>query len=170
MQPTAPADVLRAAADGVRPRAADKGLEVVLDMPGELPDVQANPERLLHALGNLLDNAVTYTDRGGKITLSAIPSNGHVVFTVADTGIGIPPEFLPHVFERFFRVPGRSRGGGTGLGLAITKEIVTAHGGTVTCESAPGTGTTFRLTLPALVVVQAAADGVADSAASTQSG
>jgi signal transduction histidine kinase len=167
MQPTAPAEVLRAAADAIRPRAVDKGLEVVLEMPGELPDVAANPERLLHALGNLLDNAVTYTDQGGKVTLSAIPSNGHVMFTVSDTGIGIPPEYLPHVFERFFRVPGRSRGGGTGLGLAITREIVAAHGGTVTCESAPGTGTTFRLALPAQVNTQALTSGVATAAESS---
>jgi signal transduction histidine kinase len=150
MQPVSPVVVLRAAADGIGPRAADKGVEVVLDVPAELPDVAASTERLLHALGNLLDNAVTYTDRGGKINLSAIPSNGHVVFTVSDTGIGIPPEYLSHVFERFFRVPGRSRGGGTGLGLAIAREIVAAHGGTVACESVPGVGSTFRLTLPAV--------------------
>jgi signal transduction histidine kinase len=150
LQPVAPLDVLRAAADAIGPRAAAKGLEVDLEVPAELPDVSANSERLSHALGNLLDNAVTYTDRGGKITLSAIPSNGHVVIQVADTGIGIPPEYLPHVFERFFRVPGRSRGGGTGLGLAIVREIIAAHGGQAACESAPGAGTTFRLTLPAL--------------------
>ena len=67
---------------------------------------------------------------------------------MADTGLGIPPEYLPHVFEKFFRVPGQSQGGGTGLGLAIVREIVTAHGGTITCDSQPGAGTMFRLTLP----------------------
>ncbi len=62
--------------------------------------------------------------------------------------MGIPPESLPHVFEKFFRVPSQSKGVGTGLGLAIVQEIVAAHGGTITCESTPGKGTTFRMTLP----------------------
>src|SRR5205823_10718172 len=108
----------------------------------------ADPERLAHALGNLLDNALNYTDPGGKITLGATAADGQVVLSVADTGVGIPTESLPHVFEKFFRVPGQSRGQGTGLGLAIVKEIVTAHGGTITCESRPGAGTVFRVTLP----------------------
>ena len=72
------------------------------------------------------------------------------MLTVADTGVGIPPEYLPHVFDRFFRIPGQSEEAGTGLGLAIVKEIVTAHGGEITCESEPGKGTTFRITLPAV--------------------
>ena len=87
---------------------------------------------------------------GGRITLSAEPApGGRVRLSVADTGEGIPPEHLPHVFERFFRVPGKSRGQGTGLGLAIVREVVGAHGGEVACDSAPGQGTTFHLTLPA---------------------
>jgi signal transduction histidine kinase len=69
--------------------------------------------------------------------------------TVADNGQGIPLEFLPQVFEKFFRIPGRSKDKGTGLGLAIVREIVQAHGGAITCESKPGAGTTFRLLLPA---------------------
>jgi signal transduction histidine kinase len=105
--------------------------------------------RLGHALQNLLDNALTYTDRGGRVTLAASADGDSVTLSVADTGCGIPPEHLPHVFEKFFRVPGQSRGSGTGLGLAIVNEIVTAHGGAVTCESKPGTGTLFRLVLPA---------------------
>jgi len=68
---------------------------------------------------------------------------------VADTGVGIPPEHLGHVFDRFARIPGHSRAGGAGLGLAIVREIVAAHGGSVAVESRPGAGTTFRLTLPA---------------------
>ena len=104
--------------------------------------------RLGHALSNLLDNALTYTDAGGKITLSAAAASWTVTLTVADTGCGIPPEHLPRVFDRFFRVPGQSRGSGTGLGLAIVREIVTAHGGSVSCQSEPGHGTTFTITLP----------------------
>jgi signal transduction histidine kinase len=119
--------------------------------------VAADAQRLGHALGNLLDNALTYTDSGGRITLSAARAADGVTLSVEDTGKGIPPEYLPQVFSRFFRIPGRSRGGGTGLGLAITREIVTAHGGTITCDSHPGGGTVFRLTLPAW------AEPVADS-------
>jgi signal transduction histidine kinase len=71
-----------------------------------------------------------------------------VILSVSDTGVGIPPEYLPHLFERFLRIPGQSEPAGTGLGLAIVKEVVTAHGGDVACESEPGQGTTFRVTLP----------------------
>jgi NtrC-family two-component system sensor histidine kinase KinB len=147
--PEPPANLLKTAAESVRPRAEDKGVTVVLEAPEDLPPVAADAERLGHALGNLLDNALTYTERGGRITLSATATDGRVTLNVADTGLGIPPEHLPHVFDKFFRIPGRSQGGGTGLGLAIVREIVSAHGGSVTCESKPGSGTVFRLTLPA---------------------
>lgn len=103
--------------------------------------------RMGAALGNLLDNALNYTNPGGTITLTAAKEAETVVLTVTDTGAGIPPEHLPHVFSKFFRVPGQNRGG-TGLGLAIVHEIVTAHGGTITCESVLGKGTTFRLSFP----------------------
>jgi signal transduction histidine kinase len=124
-------------------------VQVVVEAPSDLPLVLADAGRLGYALGNLLDNALTYTDRGGRITLSAAKAGDRIALTVADTGVGIPPEHLPHVFERFFRVPGQSRGTGTGLGLAIVREIVSAHDGTITCESRPHAGTVFRITLPA---------------------
>ena len=140
LRPEPPADLLQAAADGIRPRAQDKGVEIRVEAPPDLPPVAADAGRLGYALGNLLDNAVTYTDRGGRITLAAASAGDHVVLTVADTGAGIPPDHLPHVFEKFFRVPGQSRAGGTGLGLAIVHEVVTAHGGTVTCDERRPTG------------------------------
>ena len=148
LEPEQPESLLRIAADAVRPRADDQAIEVVLDMPQGLPKVAVDASRLGSALGNLLDNALTYTDRGGKITLGARAEGDTVTLSVADTGVGIPPESLPHVFEKFFRVPSQSKGVGTGLGLAIVQEIVAAHGGTITCESTPGKGTTFRMTLP----------------------
>jgi signal transduction histidine kinase len=147
-RPESPGELLQAAAEAIRPRAEDKGLQVEVDMPPDLPAVAVDAKRFGHALNNLLDNAVTYTNRGGQINLSATTTPEVVVITVADTGIGIPPEHLPHVFERFFRVPEQSPEGGTGLGLAIVQEIVTAHGGTIICESEPGAGTRFRITLP----------------------
>ncbi|HWY86374.1 MAG TPA: ATP-binding protein [Gemmataceae bacterium] len=148
VRPEAPATLLQAAADGIRPRAQDKGVDITLDVPPNLPAVAVDAARFGNALGNLLDNALTYTDRGGRITLSAGAAGDGVTLVVADTGCGIPPEHLGHVFEKFFRVPGQSRGSGTGLGLAIVQEIVTAHGGTISCASQPGVGTTFRINLP----------------------
>ncbi|MGE5191243.1 MAG: ATP-binding protein [Deltaproteobacteria bacterium] len=140
--------LLQSAADAVRPRADDKGIEIVVEVLPGLPPVAVDASRLGHALRNLLDNALTYTDRGGRITLSASADAEAVILSVADTGIGIPAEHVTHVFEKFFRVPGQSRGTGTGLGLAIVNEIVAAHGGTITCESRPGAGTVFRMRLP----------------------
>jgi signal transduction histidine kinase len=148
IRPEAPGDLLTAAADAFRAQAEDRGIELMVNVPPGLPSVAVDAARLGTALGNLVDNALTYTDRGGKITLTATAGRDSVTLAVSDTGIGIPAEHLPHVFEKFFRVPGQSRGGGTGLGLAIVNEIVTAHGGTVTCESQPGAGTTFRLMIP----------------------
>ncbi|MFO0845651.1 MAG: ATP-binding protein [Gemmataceae bacterium] len=150
LRPESPDSLLQAAADAAAPRASDKGVEVLVDAPASLPAVAADATRLGTALRNLLDNALTFTDRGGRVTLSARAKDGSVTLAVADTGEGIPPEYVPRVFEKFFRVPGQTRGSGTGLGLAIVQEIVLAHGGTITCESRPCEGTVFCLTLPAL--------------------
>jgi NtrC-family two-component system sensor histidine kinase KinB len=156
--PASPAELLRAAAETAHPRALDKGVVISVETPGDLPLVSADVQRLGHALGNLLDNALTYTERGGRISLSAFAADDSVTLTVTDTGIGIPPEYLPRLFDRFFRVPDQSKGSGTGLGLAIVREIMTAHGGTVSCASTPGAETTFRLTLPVWVERSAARD------------
>lgn len=150
LQPVRPESLLRTAADSIRARAADHAIEVVLNLGDCLPEVQVDVSRFGSALQNLLNNALTYTDRGGRITLGAQSDGDEVELSVADTGIGIPADALPHVFEKFFRVPGQSKGTGTGLGLAIVQEIVVAHGGTITCDSHPGKGTVFRIRLPAL--------------------
>lgn len=141
-------ELLRTAAEAIGPRAQDKRVDVKLDIAPGLPPVMVDAARIGTALRNLLDNALTYTDPGGLVTLSATLGPDAVTLAVTDTGIGIPPEHLPHIFEKFSRVPEQSRGSGTGLGLAIVHEIVTAHNGAITCESRPGTGTTFRLSLP----------------------
>jgi PAS domain S-box-containing protein len=149
LKPESPAALLHDAAEAVGPRAADQDVAVDVRVARELPMVNVDIQRLGHALGNLLNNALEHTSRGGDITLSAAADGDSVLFSVADTGSGIPAEYLPHVFERFFRIPGQSKVSGTGLGLAIVREIVTAHGGTVACESQPGKGTTFYIRLPA---------------------
>jgi signal transduction histidine kinase len=120
----------------------------VLNVPPDLPPVAVDPARIGTALRNLVDNALAYTDSGGRITLAATATSEAVTLSVADTGIGIAAEYIPHIFEKFFRIRGQSRGSGTGLGLAIVHEIAVAHGGTITCDSQPGVGTTFYLTLP----------------------
>jgi signal transduction histidine kinase len=148
-QTEAPAALLQLAAEAIAPRAEDKGIALHVEAAADLPAVEVDPERWAHAMNNLLDNAVRHTNRGGAITLSATAADEHVTFSVRDTGTGIAPEHLPHIFERFFRVPGQTAGTGTGLGLAITREIVAAHDGTITCTSQPGQGTTFRIVLPA---------------------
>lgn len=142
-------EFLQTAAEGARARAEDKHLELHVECEPDLPRVSVDPERMGQALGNLLNNAITYTPAGGSIRLGAEIVEGRIVLTVADSGVGIPAEHLPRVFDRFFRIPGQSDESGTGLGLAIVKEIVTAHGGDITCTSEPGNGTAFRITLPA---------------------
>jgi signal transduction histidine kinase len=120
------------------------------DVPVDLPAAWADPERLHQVLFNLLDNAVRFTPSGGAVTVSAALRGDRLEVRVADTGPGIPPEHLPHVFERFYRVDqARSRGdGGTGIGLAIARSIVEAHGGRIWAESHLGTGTVFGFELP----------------------
>ena len=148
LKPERPAELVRSVLETFRPRAEDKGVVIDVDVSEELPSVAADAQRLRHALDNLLDNALAYTEAAGHIRLAATAADGLLTLAVSDTGIGIPPQYLPHVFERFFRIPGQSQGGGSGLGLAIVREIVTAHGGSVSCDSRPGAGSTFRLELP----------------------
>jgi two-component system phosphate regulon sensor histidine kinase PhoR len=131
------------------PRLKEKGLDLRIVISEALPEVIADPFKLEQVFINLIDNAVKYTERGG-ITVGAEPEGNRVCVKVSDTGIGIPKEHLPRIFERFYVVDkSRSRqNAGTGLGLSIVKHIVQLHGGTVTVESAPGRGTTFTILFP----------------------
>ena len=151
-------DLLRDAHVNFGPQAADRGVTLALDLPGDLPRVTADWRRVSQVLGNLLTNALRHTPQGGCVTLSAAlvspagsgAEEGKVEVTVADTGTGIPPEELPYIFERFWRgEKSRSRAaGGTGLGLAIARQLVEMHGGTIRVESTPGRGSKFSFTLP----------------------
>jgi len=133
-------------------KAQAKNIRLELTPPPPLPEVMADPARIDQVITNLVTNAIRHTGAGGSITLTlstdADPAN--ISITVTDTGEGIAPEHLPHIFERFYRAaPSRSRQeGGAGLGLAIVKQMVEAHRGTVRAESQPGSGATFVITLP----------------------
>jgi signal transduction histidine kinase len=129
---------------------SDRGVAVESELPNDLPSVNADRERVHQVLFNLVDNAVRFTPAGGAVTVSAYRHNGSVEVKVADTGVGIPPEHLPRLFERFYRAdPARSRGdGGTGIGLAIARSVVEAHGGHIRAESELGRGSVFTFDLP----------------------
>ncbi|HEX2253425.1 MAG TPA: ATP-binding protein [Thermoanaerobaculia bacterium] len=151
-----PVDLARLAeraVETVAARAAERGVELALVLPpgAALPAVDGDPAHLERLLLNLLDNASKYNRPGGSVTVRlAASAQGEAVLEVADTGIGIPADALPRIFERFYRVDkGRAREeGGTGLGLAIVKHIAQAHGGRVEVESRVGRGTTLRVHLP----------------------
>jgi two-component system, OmpR family, phosphate regulon sensor histidine kinase PhoR len=131
-------------------KTAQKGLSLEADIPGDLPLVRGDLSSLSELLQNLLDNAVQYTPRGGRIRVSARVAGEQAVLTVSDTGIGIPQAEQERIFERFYRVDAaRSReAGGTGLGLAIAKHIVESHGGRIWVESAVGQGSQFHFSIP----------------------
>jgi len=145
-----PEQVLLNVVEEMKPSYVDRGVSLVLDLPGDIPHVLADRLRLEIVFANLLSNGLKFTPPGGEVKVSARLEKGAVLFVVEDTGSGIPKESLPHVFEKFFRVPGRGgQPSNTGLGLAIVKEIIEAHGGKVEVASTPGEGTKFSFTLAA---------------------
>ena len=123
-------------------REAASAFDVVVDVPPELPTIDVDPVRIREVLLNLLTNA---TQHGGRVRASAEARSSSIVIKVHDDGPGIPPEALPHLFERFQKGP---RSKGSGLGLSIARRLVLAHDGTIDVESAEGKGTTVTVTLP----------------------
>jgi signal transduction histidine kinase len=155
--PVEVSDVVLATVEVLGPHAEARDISLVVQLPDDLPRVEADPHRMRQVLRNLLNNALDFTPQGGQVTVTARPDGAWVDFQVRDTGPGIAPEHLPYVFERFYRVDpprtraraeGSVRAGGAGLGLAIVKQLVEAHGGRVWVESTVGTGATFGFTLP----------------------
>lgn len=144
------APLLYSLADEVGLLVQEAGLTLEVNVPSHLPPIYANIDQMRMAVRNLLDNAIKYTPAGGRIVLSAQSDLRRVEVSVMDTGIGIPTEALPHIFERFYRVDkARSRRqGGTGLGLALVRGIAEAHGGRVEVNSQAGQGSVFILRLP----------------------
>jgi two-component system, NtrC family, sensor histidine kinase KinB len=156
-QAISPNSLLLEALEPFRRAAHDQGVSLSIEVPGDLPEVWADSTRIYYVIGNLLSNALRYTPAGGKITFSAQATEKEVRFSVADTGKGIPNQYLPRIFEQFFRVPDQEKESGAGLGLAIVKEIIEAHGGTVGVKSQEGRGSTFSFTLR--VVEQSSKEG-----------
>jgi signal transduction histidine kinase len=147
-------DIATVASEAIAPYRAQveqHGLTIDVNLARDALTVHADRVALHQTLANLVENAVRYTPRGGTVTVFSRTEDQGIVVGVRDTGAGIPPDHLPRIFERFYRVdPARSRAaGGTGLGLAIVKHLVEAHGGSVRAESRPGQGTTVSLYFPA---------------------
>lgn len=147
LQPVSPHEMVVQQVDRFRSSARDHGLTLELEVPVDLPPVLVDTARMEHMLVNLLSNAIKYTSPGGAIRILAEAAGEQICFKVSDTGRGIPAPFLDRVFDQFFRVPEQNGGEGEGLGLAITKEIVEAHGGTISVESKEGEGSTFTFCL-----------------------
>ncbi len=147
LQNVEPLALLKSTAERMRLQAERAGVDLMVETAAS-PAVRADAARLEQALVNLIHNAVKFTQRGGSVTLSAKEEGGQVIFSVRDTGIGIPQDDLPRIFERFYRVDKSRAGGGTGLGLSITKHIVESHGGKIWAESEEGKGSTFFFSIP----------------------
>jgi signal transduction histidine kinase len=135
----------------LQPEILRKQIQMTVELPDDLPLVLADEDRMVQVLMNLVGNAINYTPLEGKIWVTGKKEGTFVQVLIRDTGIGISPEHLPHVFDRFYRVDkSRSRdNGGSGIGLTVTKSLVVAQGGTIRAESAgEGKGSTFTFTLP----------------------
>jgi two-component system sensor histidine kinase BaeS len=149
VRPTDPAVLLEHAALAYMIHSQQKNIEIRVEITGELPEVEVDPDRMAQVLGNLVSNALHYTPGGGEIILSAERDDDMIRLKVSDDGSGIDAEDIPHIFDRFYRSDmSRQQNGESGLGLAIAKSIVLAHGGTIDVSSAPGKGTAFTIFLP----------------------
>jgi signal transduction histidine kinase len=144
-----PSTIVEASLERYAPLSAEKGVSLESRVGEDLPVVMGDEARLLQVMANLLTNAVKFTSAGGRILIGADPVEGGVRFYVRDTGQGIPPESLSHLFDRFWTTR-KNNPGGAGLGLAIAKGIVEAHGGKMWVESKPGEGSTFFFTVAEL--------------------
>ncbi len=141
--------LLLAVTDKLGPRAQEKGVALLAELPPTLPPMAGDADRLAQVFTNLVDNALKHTPAGGKVTVSAAATPGWVEVGVSDSGPGIPAEDLSRIFERFYQVDkSRARRAGVGLGLTISKEIVEAHGGSLRAESVVGVGSRFVARLP----------------------
>ncbi|OGO19044.1 MAG: hypothetical protein A2Z15_06935 [Chloroflexi bacterium RBG_16_50_11] len=142
--------LIKETATALQAKATARDLKLTTDLPAELPMVNIDAHRIKQVINNLLDNAIAHSGKGGTINVIARAQGNLVSISVSDTGEGVPPEDLPMIFERFYRVD-KSRArttGGSGLGLTIARRLVEAHGGTIEVKSRLGQGSTFTFTIP----------------------
>ncbi len=147
LRPTPVENIVRPPVERLRLQAERKGLHLTTDIPPTLPLVLADAQRMQRVIGNLVHNAIKFTPQG-SVGVEARLQGEEVIITVRDTGIGIPAELLPRIFERFYKADRARSGGGTGLGLAIAKHLVLAHKGRIWAESRQGEGSAFHVALP----------------------
>jgi PAS domain S-box-containing protein len=166
-QPLDLAPVVSAAVDSLRPTADARGVQLEMLLDASVEQVSGDADRLQQVIWNLLSNAIKFTPKGGRVTIQLRRSDSQVEIVVGDTGQGIPPEFLPYIFDRFRQADGSitREHGGLGLGLAIVRHLVELHGGTIRAESeGSNLGSTFRVKLP-LMAVRHVVDPRGDAAA-----
>jgi two-component system, OmpR family, phosphate regulon sensor histidine kinase PhoR len=149
---TPPNEILNSVLNRFHIQAERAGLSIQISLPDDLPQVLADPPRIEQVLVNILHNAIKFTPSGGKISVSVYAEGSgdesEVIIQVSDTGVGIPQEDLPRIFERFYKADRARSGGGTGLGLAIAKHLVESHGGRIWVDSREGRGSSFFFSLP----------------------
>jgi CheY-like chemotaxis protein len=162
VRPADPNSFIDAAVESVRPAAEAKGLRIQKVVDTGAISIPGDPVRLQQVVWNLLSNAIKFTPRGGRVQIRSERVNSHLEIVVSDTGQGISPEFLPHVFDRFRQADQKTsrQHGGMGLGLAIVRHLVEMHGGTVRANSdGEGQGATFTVMLPIAPLYQVDASG-----------
>jgi len=147
-KPAAPLELITNAIERMQHQAERNGLTIEIEESGTGPEVLADAARIESVLVNLLHNAIKFTEPGGKITVRTWAEAENVIFSVMDTGVGIAPQDLSRIFERFYKADQSRSGGGTGLGLSIARHIVEAHKGKIWAKSMPGEGSTFYFSLP----------------------
>jgi signal transduction histidine kinase len=136
-EPTELGQVLRDTAESFRSQTESAGISMTTEVADDLPSVEVDRARIRQVISNLLSNAIQHTPSGGSVKLAVGSGSDQATLTVADTGVGIPPDLLPHVFERFVKGPDSK---GSGLGLAIAHDIIVAHGGSIDVQNQPGGG------------------------------
>jgi two-component system phosphate regulon sensor histidine kinase PhoR len=147
LKPNSLSDIVEDALERFRPRLQEGEFEVSIEVPHDLPPVAADRPALIHAVQNIVDNAIKYASTHRTLKIVGTVSGSHVKLTIADTGMGIPKEEMPHIFEQFYRGQNATNRG-SGLGLAIVRRVLSYHGGTVGLRSSIGNGTEVDLMLP----------------------
>ena len=153
----------------VKPKATEAGVTVTVQVSPEVNEIVADPLRIKQILLNLLSNAIKYTGLDGTVSLRVRSDGEHVRISVRDTGRGIAPEHLPHLFNPYYQAAREDQSIGTGLGLAIMKHLTELHGGTVTVESVVGTGTVFTVSLPRKASIKSESDAAPLESQSSES-